>query len=242
MTNRSQVANAVTDIIDGCLVVMGHDKKKFKDEERFIIEKEIVNDIFSKFIGLSIEEIRLACSMGCRGEYKTKPDEVVYFSVSSVYQWIKSYIATTKREAIAKQARYEQDSYQKVKPTQEQLEQLEKEFIEDCILAPYRHYLSTDEYLFDNRGNVVYNKLNKLNLIPFPPSIKLQFMEKAKEIVKATLFSSPTHDNKKLYEEVENGTGDGHKLVISEAKDIALRQFFKDLKDVNADLEKLIKG
>src|SRR5688500_10757861 len=93
---KVRLQSTVTGIVTSCIIIMGHGKKKFEDEERFLIEKEIVNDIFSNFSGLTLEEIRLACAMGARGEFKSKPDEVVYFSVATVYRWLKAYITEAK--------------------------------------------------------------------------------------------------------------------------------------------------
>jgi hypothetical protein len=238
---KTKLHHLVTGIVTSCLIILGHSKKKFEDEERFLIEKEIVNDIFTNFSGLTFEEIRLACAMGARGEFKKKPDEVVYFSVATVYNWLKCYIADTKREAMAKQARFEQDRYIPKPPTKEELLRHEAQFINDCILAPYKHFLETGEYTFDNRGNVIYNKLDKLGVIPFSKERKLEIFERAKNRVLAKIEQYIGPDSRRKYKEIAEGKGEGHELVKSEAKDIALKEFLCELKEQEMDLEEFIQ-
>jgi hypothetical protein len=237
---KQKLSQLVSSIINSCVIILGH-SKKFEDEERFLIEREIVNDIFANFSGLTFEEIRLACSLGARGEYKSKPDEVVYFSVKSVYEWLKAYIATSKRAAMQKQARFEQDRFKKPEPTPEELKKLEDDFISECILKPYKIYQKTGEYLFDNRGNVIYNKLDKLGVIPFTVERKKEIFERAKNRVLIQLEQWLGPDTRRKYQQIQEGKGEGHELVKSEAKDLALRDFLREMKEVGMDLEEFIE-
>lgn len=236
---KRSLESLVSGIVTTSLIVLGTNKK-FEDQDRFLIEREIVNDIFTNFNGLTFDEIRLACSLGARGEYKSKPDEVVYFSVKSVYEWLKAYIATSKRAAMQKQARFEQDRYKKPAPTPEELRKLEDDFIKDCILKPYKIYQETGEYLFDNRGNVIYNKLDKLGIIPFTAARKKEIFERAKNRVMIQLEQWLGPDTRRKYEHIKDGKGEGHELVKSEAKDMALREFLKEMKEGSMDLEDFI--
>jgi virulence-associated protein VapD len=239
-SKKKDLTNLIADIVDTSIIVLGFLKTKYSKEERLVIENEIYKDIQTNFSHLSLKEIKQATSLGARGEFRVK-GETVIFSVATVFNWIKSYCSIIRREALKKQSRFEQDQFKPEKPTRIMLLVRGDIFNQACIIAPYRHYLATDEYLFNNIGNVIYNKLDKLNLIPFPPFVKKIFMEKAKEHVLASLMAVPTTENQKIYEQVKAGKGKGHELVISQAKDIALREFFKDLKEQKADLEKLLK-
>jgi hypothetical protein len=240
-SKKSDLAKLVADIIDSSLITLGFLKTKYVTDERNIIENEILKDIISKFSFLTFEEIKEAVRLGCRGEFKASPDEVIIFSVATVYRWLKSYSDTLRREALKKQARFEQDNVKKKEPTEEEKEKFEREFFWNCIIEPYKKYLETDEYTFDNRGNVIYNKLDKFGLIPFTTERKKEFIEQAKERVKATLVATITTDNLRKLREVEENRSEGYSLVKSEAKDIALRAFFKELKDQGMDLEEYIE-
>lgn len=236
---KQKLESLITGIVTTCTIILGH-SKKFDDSERFLIEREIVNDIFTNFNGLTFDEIRLACSLGARGEYKSKPDEVVYFSVKSVYEWLKAYLAKTKREAMQKQARFEQDRYKPKEPTEEEKKAFSEFFIQEHIIKPYKVYAETGEYLFDNRGNVIYNKLDKLGVIPFTKERKKEIFERAKNLVLIELEQWFGPDSRNKYKHIQEGKGEGHEYVVSKAKDLALRDFLREMKEGSMDLEDFI--
>jgi hypothetical protein len=237
---RKAVEALVSSIVTSSMIVLGN-SKKFDDRDRFLIEKEIVNDIFSNFKGLTLDEIRLACSRGCRGEYKAKPDEVVYFSVKSVYEWIKAYIVKTKREAMQKQARFEQDRFTKAPLTDEEKKKLESDFIKDCIIAPYNHFVKTGEFTFDLRGNIVYETLDKLNAIPFTVKRKKEIFERAKHLTIVQLEQYPSFESRNRMNDINEGEGEGHRMVKSKAKELALMDFLREMKEQDMDLEEWIE-
>lgn len=237
---KTRLEAAITSMVTSVIIILGHNAK-FSDQERKLIEREIVNDIFTNFSGLTYDELRLVFSLGARGEYKTKPDEVVYFSVASVYNWLKSYISKTKREAMQKQARFEQDQFKPKEITEEEKKKIADDFFRDCILNPYKIYLETGEYLFDNRGNVIYNTLDKMGVIPFSKERKKEIFERAKNLILIHLQQYPGPDAKNKYNHIMNKKGEGHELVVSKAKELALTDFLRELREQQMDLEEFIE-
>src|SRR6188768_3957826 len=211
---RQKLQALVTTLITSVIIILGH-AAKFSDTERNMIEREIVNDIFVNFKTLSFDELRIIFSLGARGEYKTKPDDVVYFSVSTVYQWMKSYISQTKRDAMQKQARFEQDRLTPKEPSAEEKRKMNEFFLQEYILKPYKHYLKTDEYHFDNRGNVIYTTLDKLGVIPFTVQRKKEIFERAKQLVMIQMEQYPGPETKVRMNHIKEGSGAGHEEVVS---------------------------
>jgi hypothetical protein len=237
---KTRLESVITSMVTSVIIILGHNAK-FSDQERKLIEREIVNDIFTNFGGLTYDELRIVFSLGARGEYKTKPDEVVYFSVASVYNWLKNYISKTKREAMQKQARFEQDQHKPKEPTEEEKRRMGDFFLNEYILKPYRHYLKTGEYHFDNRGNVIYNTLDKLGVIPFTVQRKKEIFERAKQMITLQMEQYPGPETKNRLKHIKEFCGEGHEEVVSKAKDLALRDFLKELKDQEMDLEEWIE-
>lgn len=237
---KERLDACITGMVTSVIIILGHNAK-FSDSERKLIEREIVNDIFTNFGGLTYDELRIVFSLGARGEYKTKPDEVVYFSVASVYNWLKSYISKTKREAMQKQARFEQDQFKPKEPSEEEKKRLGDFFLQEYILKPYKHYLATGEYHFDNRGNVIYNTLDKLGVIPFNVQRKKQIFERAKQMILAQMEQFPGPDTRNRMNHIKEGAGAGHEEVVSKAKDLALSDFLREMKEQEMDLEEWIE-
>lgn len=237
---KIRLESCVTSMVTSVIIILGHNAK-FSDTERKLVEREIVNDIFTNFSGLTYDELRICFSMGARGEFKTKPDEVVYFSVASVYNWLKSYITQTKREAMQKQARFEQDKFETKKPTEEEKKRLGDFFFNEYILKPYKHYRETGEYHFDNRGNIIYITLDKLNAIPFNVERKKSIFERAKQMILAQMEQFPGPDTRNRINHIKEGKGPGHDEVVSKAKDLALSDFLREMKEQEMDLEEWIE-
>jgi hypothetical protein len=237
---RQKLESLVNALITSVVIILGH-AAKLSNQEIALIHREIVNDIYLNFKFLSFEELRLVFALGARGEYKTRPEDIVYFSVATVYNWLKSYVAQTKREAMQKQARYEQDKLVKKQPTEEEKKKIELDFFKDFILKPYDHYFETGEYLFDHRGNVIYNLLDKMKVIPFSVSKKKEIFERAKNLVLAQMEQYLGPDTKNRVNHIKEGTGPGHEEVVSKAKELALEEFFRELKEQGMKLEDFIE-
>lgn len=237
---KTRLEAVVTSLVTSVIIILGHNAK-FSDQERKLIEREIVNDIFTNFGGLTYDELRLCFSLGARGEYKAKPDEVVYFSVATVYNWLKSYITHTKREAMQKQARFEQDQMKPKEPTEEEKRQMGDFFVQEYIIKPYNHYVKTGEYLFDNRWNVIYKTLDKMGVMPFSVERKKEIFERAKQMVVLQMEQYPGPETRNRLKHIKEKSGEGHEEVVSKAKDLALRDFFREMREQGMDLEEWIE-
>jgi hypothetical protein len=237
---RQKLQTLVATLVTSVIIILGH-SIKLSDNERQLIEREIVNDIWLNFKFLTYDELRLIFSLGARGEYKNRPEDIVYFSVATVYNWLKSYVAQTKREAMQKQARFEQDKQTPKPPTEEEKKKMEQFFLSEYIIKPYNEYLKTGEYIFDNRGNVIYNTLDKMKVIPFSVERKKEIFERAKAIILEELSQWIGPEIKTKIQNIRDGSGPGHEEVKSLAKEIALKEFFEELRGQEMSLEDFIE-
>jgi len=103
--DRKELFRLVAQGIQIALFNLGRNPRD-KEELRLTVSG-ICKDLRTHYPSLTADDFSLLMELGSRGEYKTKEDEVVMVTISSVYQWVRLYIRQ-RRDALAKQTRYEE--------------------------------------------------------------------------------------------------------------------------------------
>lgn len=131
-------------------------KPKEQDELR-LTASGVCRDLVSKFQGLTIEDVKIVIELGSKGEFKSKPDDVIMITVSSVYQWLGKYVQL-RREAVAKLPEPEELK-------QVDQEEIERQFVNDCILADWHRSVKAGACLIQDEYGAVFDYLSKKGIL-----------------------------------------------------------------------------
>jgi hypothetical protein len=134
--------------------------------------------------------------------------------------------------------------------TPEEIKQIKKDYIEECILKPWRYYLKTGSLTFGvTPYSIIYNTLvDDLKLITVTSEEKKRVYDIAHKIVydKTMKNTSSTYDEYRRYQtQMDKIEKEGfEKVMVSEIKSecygIVLKEYFKQCKENNLNLEQLI--
>ncbi|MGD1848315.1 MAG: hypothetical protein ACFB10_23220 [Salibacteraceae bacterium] len=138
-------------------------------------------------------------------------------------------------EASVRMAR-EADVNQRKTATRYQLKQR--------LITEYATFVITDEYQIQDYGNVRYDYLDKLKLIPFSNEQKLAFIDEAREayfegLQRQRRKASGIEQERLHHLLIQRKCN--KKQVISLAKKLALQSYLRELKQTCANLEQLIR-
>ncbi len=199
-------------------------------QERMILESRIRIDLKMHFQILTIEEIKNAFDLGSKGEFRTKPDEVLYLSPEKIYGWFKAYKFGVKREASKKLVEVIQREEKAKEITEEQKEKI----VMIGLLSSFEAFKNTGEVT--DYGNVKYDKLDQLGLIRFTVERKKEIYSLAEQHLKAS-----KQDDRDFMKGLKEMRSETQNLIKAEAKQMALTIFFKDLVEMEVELKDLIE-
>lgn len=157
--DENTLLQVVTRIFAKVAIRLG--RKPVEDaEEEEANQRELGFDLVSKFPMLTEREIMLGLENGLDGVYKTKPEEVVYFTHSNFVQWIRAYIKQTKQPVMKKVTQLMQQAkdVEVIIPESQKLRQSHEFF-----LSIIKRTLDGGEY--EDYGNPVYEFLEKIKFI-----------------------------------------------------------------------------
>jgi hypothetical protein len=224
---EAQLKDAVRSSVTNALYNLG---QKMEDGERMILQSRIALDLRFHFQTLTIEEIKNAMDLGSKGEFRVKPDEVLYLSPEKIYSWFKAYKVGVKREASKKMAEISQKAEKAKEPTQEEKQKI----VSDSILIRFEEFKKTGEV--KDYGNVTYDSLDRMGLIPFTKERKREIYNEADRVLRASKI-----DDKDFLKRLREMHSEAQNLVKAEAKILALTIFFKDLVEMEVELKDLIE-
>lgn len=140
-------------------------------EEEEANQRELGFDLVSKFPMLTEREIMLGLENGLDGVYKTKPEEVVYFTHSNFVQWIRAYIKQTKQPVMKKVTQLMQQAkdVEVVIPESQKLKQSHEFFL--SIIKR-----TLDGGTYEDYGNPVYDFLDKIKFMEHPDAVEWRKM------------------------------------------------------------------
>jgi hypothetical protein len=247
---KVEISKKITNVISRANMTLGANSAKPGltpkqiEDERMALEKLIYEDLKLSFPNSTLKEFEIAVYKGSMGEFKKRPDEILFISPEKIHSWMKSYILDIKRDTIAKQRAYEAglDKAQHLSP--EVIKEREKGFLMYCVIPPWKNYKTVGVPVSDP-VNAIYDALDKIGLIPFTKERKAEILKEAedkfKEQARSVSSLSEVRDAKKILIKLEKGDKTVKSRIKCLAKQMALEIFLKDLIKDEVDLEQLIK-
>jgi hypothetical protein len=240
--DKAVIGPKVTDVVSRAFMTLG--SKSLEYAERKALEKLIYDDLKISFPNLTLKEFEIAVYKGSMGEFRKKPDEVIFISPEKVHSWIKAYKDEIKKEVIAKQWAFEAEQDKAKEPTPEELKERELAFINYCIIGPWKNLKSSGVKIQDPI-NAIYNTLDKLKLIPFTDQRKREIYKMAEDQfladTKKVSSVSEARESNRILAQFERGDSTIQSKIKCRAKQIALEIYLNDLIAMEVDLEELIK-
>lgn len=227
---KKEIANVITDLVGASFVVLN--QQKMLPEDRLILEQQVVGDITRDFQNLSLEDIKEAFHLGVRGQFKSKPEDVVFISVATIYSWLRSYKEGMRREAMKKQIEFLNKKEKETKElTDQEKEEKAKEFLKYCIQA-FEEY-KTSKSIYDP-VNAIYYALEGAGVIRFTKERKDKIYAQAIEHLKIT-------EDKSFRVLLERGAKEAKTRAKVLAAQMALKIFFDELIEMEMELKDLIE-
>ena len=236
-----EIANKVTELITAALVALGHTKNEILDRAK--LEKAIVNDLQNSFTTLTLKEVENAFYLGSRGHFKNKPDEVIFMSVSIVYNWLVKYQLEIKRAAMKKQYEFEtlQQTIMNENERQNKIKEARDLNIE-AVKEGYGQFINGHE-IYDPL-NVVYDFLDSEGLINLSIDRKKEIYKTVKEQYRARHTKAATIGdhalNKKILQEMEKGSDKIDSILKMLSKQAALKVVFGDIKELGMTIDEFL--
>lgn len=195
----------------------------------------LMPDLKTYFSTMTLKEIEIACSYGVRKHY----GEFMGINVTSIFNWIKSFMVDTQRQqARKKQADYILKLNEPKKLTEEEKQKL----LTEGSLHLFEVFKSKG--YVDDIGNATYNFLDSKGLIKFTIERKNQMVQEAmkslKNYVSNQILTAVTQIERNSLKGQSEGFTPKSPEVLVKAKKIALNTFFKDLVDTGMELSELL--
>lgn len=235
--NKGYSGDRIKEMINAAYIDCGSNLQK---ADLQILMTRVIDDILCDFGFMSLQEVSKAIRMLVRGQL----GEFHGLSVKEIYRGITVYLHK-KPAAMSEYKQYMQLEESKG-PTEE--EKLKAK--NDCVknfLGSYKDFAAGGKYKFFDYGNVIYDYLDSLGLIPFNADSKKLFVHSARQELKAQYTNERAqnypqsidfaHITKKIV------AGDDPKteaLIVCDAKRLALKSFLIDCTDMEVNLEELI--
>jgi len=213
-------------------------------------------DVLIQFIlqdlgNYTISEIQLAFRLAIKGDIEVDSNHYQAFSAPYIARIVKGYVPIRQRSLNAvRQSENALKNENEMQHTPEEIKQIKKDYIEECILKPWRYYLKTGSLTFGvTPYSIIYNTLlDDLKLITVTSAEKKEVYLLAHKIVydKTMKNTSSTYDEYRRYQtQMDKNEKEGFdKVMVNEIKSecygIVLKEYFKQCKENNLNLEQLI--
>jgi len=226
-----EIDGAINNAIEKAIFFLG---LKISEQDRTSIKVIIFDDIKKHFAGLTIAEIGIAIENGSKAKY----GEVFGLAPKDVFHWLTEYSASQER--IEVKVQLEKESQKPTEPTDEQKAQIAWN---NLVLA-WRFFKENGYY--NDYGNSVYNTLDANGKINFTKYQKLEF--KAQALSNLEKQHNPLqymgnvvkiNEARAILDEIRSS--DQSTRLVAECKRIALNKFFKNLADVEMEIEDMFE-
>lgn len=91
----------ISGMIGRALIELGHKNSLNDDAEFKIMQDAIYSDIRERYDFFSVQDIELVFKFGARGDFKSKPDDVVFLNREQVNKWLKCYHGSKRADVVA---------------------------------------------------------------------------------------------------------------------------------------------
>lgn len=249
--SERDLKNAITSGVTSAMFNLGvkapTDKEQFEAalNERKILESRILIDIKFHFKGLTTEDIKNAFELGSKGEFKSKPEDVLFLSPEKIFSWLKAYKAQVKEPVLKKKLILDQKQSKQREYSEEERQKMikEAEVINiNRLKEEYEKFLQGGKP--DDPVNVLYDFLDKKGLVRLSNARKREIWVQARQEYVSGHSSSNTigeyFENKKILDEVEKGTDRIEAILKSRAKQKALAVIFQDIKDLEITIDEYL--
>lgn len=242
------IKNAITSSVTTALYNLGQSIKTL--QERQILEAKILNDLKFYSKGLSTADIQTAFELGSKGEFKTKPDEVLFLSPEKVHSWIKAYKLQVK-EPIMKKALLLESKSDDFKMSDEEIKKLNKRSkdmnIKNCVEA-YDQFIQSSP-IYDPVG-CLYRFLNNNGLIKLTVKRRQEmYLEELSihiESIRTNRYKRVSH--RRLIEKYVAANGDINILIADEFRKLveltcqqrAMKYTFSSIRELEMTMEEYI--
>jgi hypothetical protein len=238
---EKDLKNIITTIITMALFDLGH-KMDLKDRQ--VLESRLKDGILKRFHKNTGEEIRQAIELGVRGEYKSKPEDVVFITVSNIEGWIKAFNSKTKVEVIKKFNILEEkrEKEAEVEDKERRIKEAEQIRVQDLISA--YNDVNTGRSPYDPAG-ILFDHLDKRGLIKLSEQridnlVDESIKEYKQSIVQANSVSEYLQA-KKIKAEMERGSKRIEAIVGLIYKKKALKEVIKDIIESGLTMEEYLE-
>ena len=224
---------------------LGH-KTIFEDE--FQLQNLIVDEIKVRFLNLTPEEILEFCKMGMSGEFDGENEKINTFSPANFVRWGKAYVelkSPVVQKYLIEERKLEKEIEDRNKLTQEQSDQRMKEY----TLREIESLRVNPDYKFTDYGNAIFNFLSELGI---------KFNKETKNIHWKEAIGYYKLNGKKDFPQESRAYENFIKwcdkaaelkqpnyfytLSISRSKQNCLMDYFKEIIEMEFDLQSLIES
>ena len=188
------------------LIIYLHDRSKLSVTNLAFDVDDLCNELKKNYSDLTLVEVRIALVEGTKNEYNA-------LTVTNYVKWLNAY--KEDKLAKAKQLKVYEEK-KEVEPSAEEKEKMFQENLKYCIET----YKRTKDV--DDKGNAVYNRLERDGVI--------SFSEAEKQSVKEYVFKS---ESARLYDELNKSAN------INEIRSI--KQEIKKFNEGRVSLESKVK-
>jgi len=204
-------------------------------EEKKVVAMMIINNTLKRWPNFSIADFKMACQKGVLKDF----GEYMGLSVVTFDDWCKAFSTQVRNEALMKQRTYEQameDERNNTK-TPEQKAQM----IKDGICACFDNFKANGRIM--DAGSATFKALYNNKILKLDEGQIESYKVRAKQNLierNNTKKANGVHDLRKMSSmltEIANGTQDAKQAIDSEAKSLALRDFFTILVSQNKHIK-----
>lgn len=228
-----QIANKISEVISFAIISLNG--FKLGESERELMENQILYLLKSSFQTMTLSEFQKAVFMGTMGNFKNRPEDIIFLSVSNISQWLNKYKSEIKTEAMKKQIQFE------AKNNEVDIEAKKKEsenITLNNLVIEFNSFLE-GKPVYDP-VNVLYDFLDTRGMVHITNERKIAIFKECKEKYKSdhkNASSIADHvANRKILQEIENGSDRITAIIKMKAKQKALIEVFQDIKESNMSM------
>lgn len=233
-----EIAKKVSEVVSIALVSLNGFKMEAK--ERVLIEEQIIFLLKSDFKYLTLEEFKKAVFMGTMGNFKNKPEDIVFLSVSNISQWLTKYKSQIKPDAMKKQIQFEEKSIE----VDIEEKRKESEIINKANLIMEFNNFINNIPVYDP-VNILYDFMDKRGMVNIENDRKIEIfnecMEKYTDQHKKSGSIADHMINRKVLAEIEKGSDRITAIIKMKAKQKALLEVFEDIKSQNMTMDDFLE-
>ncbi len=199
----------------------------------------VCKDVLRDYSFMTVEEVAIAFRMGAREEF----GELRGINVRQFYVWLRKYNQLMKKQAIER-LRFVVKPKENI-PTDIEKEKIRKDWLNAwCIM--YDEWAEGKDVLLIDANNIFYNYCFKNKILVLTPEENKELYKQAellfklKHGAKNAKSKGERVDFDTILKKLQKGDVTIKKMVISEAKNLSIKLFFRRLKESKKTLRSII--